>query len=360
MIREDLLDPLSLQVTADEPPLSVDLDPDEPDGEWEHGVVARRRPPLIRRPLPRVGSGYLLPGAVLSFASFLLFMSLLLPVFLAPRVARIPLNTLDTVTAGGTGSYFSPARAGLVESDALQMTTTIRGDVDAGSDGVAVWDSFEALVDLRPEVPERDRVVSAREQRVALHRRTGEAVACCGESPAHQGLAYRFPFNTRQRTYSLWNSVIAEARPATFVRADRLNGLEVYVFTSRVEPTPLGTEVVPGDLANSSLPSVEVTVMYEADREVWVEPRSGRVVQEFWSVQQRLERQGAPSASYGQVQMSWTEETVARQVSQARRESSRLEGVSSALPITALVAGALLLGVGVILTILVLPARREG
>jgi hypothetical protein len=296
---------------------------------------------------------------VLSVASFLLFMALLLPLFLAPRVARIPLNPLEITRARGTGTYFSQARAELVTSDAMQLTTTIRGDVEAGSAGVAVWDTFSALEDLRPEVPERDQVVWALEQRVALHRRNAEAVACCGENPPHQGLTYRFPLNTQQRTYPLWNPVIADDRPATYVRADRVNGLDVYVFTSRVEPTPVGTEVVPGGLAGSALPSVEVTVTYQADRELWVEPRTGRVVQELWNVQQQLERQDAPPTEYSSVQLSWTDETIAEQVTKARREATRLEGVSSTLPLTALIAGGLLLGVGIILTILAQPPSER-
>jgi hypothetical protein len=290
---------------------------------------------------------------VLCAASFLLFMALLLPLVVAPRLARAPLAPYEVVVAQGRGAYRSASTGATVDSAALQHTTTVRGAPEDGSAAVAVVDTFATLEDLTPGLPDADRVLSAVEERIALDRRTGAAVACCGEDPAHQGLTLRFPFGTQQRDYDLWDPHVAAARPATFVRTDEVDGLEVYVFTQRIEPTEVGRQQVPVDLG----PPGEASIVHAADKELWVEPRTGRIVRALADVTRTLERDGGTLATLASLSLGWNADTVGRQVAGAGAEAARLERVSRALPIAALALGAPLLAWGVVLT--GRAARRE-
>ncbi len=318
--------------------------------EWERSDILRQGPGVAppRRPNVR----YLLPGIVLFVASFLLFMSVFLPLVMAPRVARLPLAPDSVRIAQGYGSYFAPSQGQRVISDVLTHTMTIEGDPEAGSADVAVWNSFASLEDLRPTVLPENRVISAMRERVALDRSSALPVRCCGADPIHEGVTYRFPFSTQPAEYQLWEPLLRDAVPASFVRADRLGTLPVYVFLCVVEPTQIGTEAVPGGLVGLGAPSVEAPVLHAMNRELWVEPRTGRIVHDIVSVRQTLQQQDGQSTPFTTLDLAWNDETVQEQVDLAAREIARLEGVSTILPLTALVAGAILFALGVILTVL--------
>lgn len=327
--------------------------------EWERGEITRERPRLPSPPR-RPNVPYVLPGAILGGAAFLLFMSALLPAVVAPRTALLPLAPYTVVVAEGSGSYFAPSQGHLVVSDTLTSRLTIRGDLEAGSDQVAVWDTFTALEDLRPGVGPRDRVVSAVRERVALDRRTAQPVDCCDQDPVHKGLTYRFPFGTEPGEYLVWDAALGAGRPARFVRADRVGSLHVLVFASRVEPTQIGSEVVPGPLVGSSAPSLEVSLVHAAHREMWVEPQTGRIVRQVTDVRQTMEHAGQEPTPYATLHLAWNDETVTQQARLATREVARMEGVSSTLPLTAVVAGGILAAVGIILMVLAHSARQDG
>lgn len=340
-----------------DPPLVTDP-ADGAHVPWERGVVSRgdlrlRLPPVRgRAPQP------LVPIALVFAGSFLLFLALLLPAFVAPRVARAPLAPYWQIAARGSGSYLSEARAEIVASDALQVTRTVRGDLDAGSDEVAVYDVFTALEDLRPGVPATDRVVEATDQRIALDRRSAEPVACCDERPAHEGLTVRFPFGTRRAEYPLWDDEIGAARPATFQRTDRVGGVEVYVFTSTVEPTVVRTETVAGALVGVDEPSVEAEVVYAAEKQLWVEPRTGRIVDLRSEVVTSVEpAAGGPGVS-ARMQLGWDADTVDWALGDTRRLASRLARVTTTGPRAALAAGAALVVAGAGLLALQVRSRR--
>ena len=104
--------------------------------------------------------------------------------------------------ATGTGTYFnrSPDKLTEVTGAQLKNVRVVRGDVAAGTDEVAVWDSFNSTVDTADQ-----GVITATQERIALDRVTAQSVQCCGENPRHQGLTLKFPFDTKQTTYQFWD-----------------------------------------------------------------------------------------------------------------------------------------------------------
>ena len=142
-------------------------------------------------------------GFVLVFVGlFLLFFGLFDRVYIYPRLKKAPLDQYSQPVATGTGSYFnrSPDKLREINGAVLKNVRTVRGDVKAGSDEIAVWDSFNSTVDTADQ-----GVITATQERIALDRVTGQSVQCCGENPRHQGLTLKFPFDTRKTTYQFWD-----------------------------------------------------------------------------------------------------------------------------------------------------------
>ena len=88
-------------------------------------------------------------GYVLVFLGlFLIFFGLVERVYAYPRLKKAPLDQYSQPVATGTGTYFnrSPDKLQEVNGAELRNIRTVRGDVKAGSDEVAVWDSFNSTV----------------------------------------------------------------------------------------------------------------------------------------------------------------------------------------------------------------------
>ena len=140
--------------------------------------------------------------ALVFLGLFLIFFGLVERVYAYPRLKKAPLDQYSQPVATGTGTYFnrSPDKLQEVNGAELRNIRTVRGDVKAGSDEVAVWDSFNSTVAVAD-----GGVITATQERIALDRVTGQSVRCCGENPAHQGLTLKFPFDTKKQSYQFWD-----------------------------------------------------------------------------------------------------------------------------------------------------------
>ncbi len=294
-------------------------------------------PPRSRAPAtaPVPARAVVLPGLLLLAGSFLLFMALLLPLVVAPALRLLPLDRFSVTSSEGSGTYTSPRTGDLVSTDDLRHTTTVRGDVDRGSDEVAVWQVFATTEDVAPSVDAADRVLDELQETVALDRRTARAVSCCGEDPPHEGLTLRFPLDAGPGPHDLWDPHLRAARPAALARNDRVGGLDVAVYVQRVEPTPVASGGARG------------TLVYAADREVWVEPVTGLIVRVDENLRWTLEGPGAPSRPYRSADLTWSAASVGEAVAEAGALRTDLRRLTVDGPVAALVLGAILLGAGI-------------
>src|SRR5215216_763841 len=210
-------------------------------------------------------------GFVLVFVGlFLLFFGLFARVYTYPRLKKAPLDQYSEPVATGTGTYFnrSPDKLTEVTGAQLKNVRVVRGDVGAGSDEVAVWDSFNSTVDTAD-----NGVISATQERIALDRVTAQSVQCCGENPRHQGLTLKFPFDTKKQTYQFWDGPASRALPAVFTREETIQGVKVYRFEQRIDPVTLGGQEIPGSLAGDpGAATVQTNVVYSNVKTIWVEP----------------------------------------------------------------------------------------
>jgi hypothetical protein len=296
-------------------------------------------------------------GYVLVFVGlFLLFFGLFERFYAYPRLKKAPLDQESAPVAVGTGTYFnrSPDKLREVQGAQLKNVRTVKGDPKAGTEDVAVWDSFTSTVDLA------DRgVITATQERIALDRVTGQSVNCCGENPRHQGLTLKFPFDTKKQTYQFWDGPASRALPAVFTREETIQGVKVYRFEQRIDPVTLGGQEIPGSLAGDpGAATVQTNVVYSNVKTIWVEPTTGIIVKGQQDVNQSLESLGGEHVlTLLDAVLTYDDATVDANAADAADSASQLRMLSTILPIGAVVLGLALLVVG--LTLLRTPEGRR-
>jgi hypothetical protein len=288
-------------------------------------------------------------GFVLVFLGlFLLFFGLVERVYAYPRLKKAPLDQYSQPVATGTGSYFnrSPDKLREITGAQLKNVRTVRGDVKAGSDEVAVWDSFNSTVDTADQ-----GVITATQERIALDRVTGQSVQCCGENPRHQGLTLKFPFDTAKTTYQFWDGPAQRALPAAFTRTEQLNGVTVYRFEQHIDQLDIGDQDIPGTLAGDpATPSVQTDVVYSNVKTLWVEPATGIIVKAQQDVTQVLRTQGGEQVlTLIDAVLTYDEATVDANADDAASGANQLRLLGTILPVAALALGLIALAAGLVL-----------
>jgi hypothetical protein len=288
-------------------------------------------------------------GFVLIFVGlFLLFFGLVERVYAYPRLKKAPLDQYSSPVATGTGTYFnrSPDKLAEITGARLSNKRIVRGDVGAGTDDVAVWDSFNSTIDTAD-----NGVITATQERIALDRVTAQSVQCCGENPRHQGLTLKFPFDTEKTTYQFWDGPAQRALPAAFTRTEKLNGVTVYRFEQRINRLDVGDQEIPGSLAGDpETPSVQTNIVYSNLKTLWVEPTTGIIVKAQQDASQVLETQGGePVLTLLDAVLTYDDATVGRNAEDAASGASRLRLLGTILPLAALFLGLVALAAGLVL-----------
>jgi hypothetical protein len=288
-------------------------------------------------------------GFVLVFVGlFLLFFGLFERFYAYPRLKKAPLDQYSTPVATGTGTYFnrSPDKLAEVTGAQLMNKRIVRGDVAAGTDEVAVWDSFNSTIDTADQ-----GVITATQERIALDRVSAQSVQCCGENPRHQGLTLKFPFGTEKTTYQFWDGPAQRALPAAFTRTETLNGVDVYRFEQRIGPLDVGDQEIPGTLAGDpDTPSVQTNIVYSNLKTLWVEPTTGIIVKAQQDATQVLETQGGEQVlTLIDAVLTYDEATVEANADDAASGANRLRLLGTILPIAALLLGLISVAAGLVL-----------
>jgi hypothetical protein len=288
-------------------------------------------------------------GFVLIFVGlFLLFFGLVERVYAYPRLKKAPLDQYSSPVATGTGTYFnrSPDKLAEITGARLSNKRIVRGDVGAGTDDVAVWDSFNSTIDTAD-----NGVITATQERIALDRVTAQSVQCCGENPRHQGLTLKFPFDTEKTTYQFWDGPAQRALPAAFTRTEKLNGVTVYRFEQRIDRLDVGDQEIPGSLAGDpETPSVQTNIVYSNLKTLWVEPATGIIVKAQQDVSQVLRTAGGEEVlTLIDAVLTYDEATVAANADDAASGANQLRLLGTILPIAALALGLIALAAGLVL-----------
>ena len=309
------------------------------------------------------------------FWSYLLvFVGVFLVVFagvvkfvVAGAAVKAPLSIPEKyikVIASGTGFNFYDASVGKNVSINVWITRTIVGDVAAGNSKVAVYDESLCLTrDTDGSHPgcvdksdAQKRLITNSTDRVAFDRKTGMAVNDAkyganvdgNTTVQHEGLGYKFPIDTKKKSYLYFDTVVGKAFPMVYVDQEKLQGLTVYKFVQTMVDQPVYT--------NNTFPST-----YTNTRTVWVEPITGAIVKgqeqltqvltgrESLDPNSQITEPGLAGIVALQGTLAFTPDTVRLQAQLAKDNLPKIHLVRLWLPLISLILGLLAIGVAVLL-----------
>ncbi|WP_170219426.1 DUF3068 domain-containing protein [Nocardioides litoris] len=267
-------------------------------------------------------------------------------------VKKTPVDVNTTTRLEGTGARLDAETGELAAPRPVRVTSVSQVDSDASTDADAVFVSYQCInytdEGETPDCisdPDDPRTFSIPEpDRFATDRVSGEAVNDAEGLPAdavpHEGLVNKFPFDTEQRTYPVWDGLTQRAWDAEFVGVEDLEGVQTYHFRMTVPRTDVDeiAEDTPGSYANTV--------------DIWVEPTTGSIQRQAQD-QQRWLADGTQAVD---LKVDFTDEQLARSAADAEDSVASLQLVTRTMPLVGFIGGALLLLAG---AALVLTARRK-
>lgn len=320
---------------------------------------------------------------IIGLGAALLIAALLLSTYTAGQIRKIPLDIDATLMSSGTGTALDPASLSgdkfIIDRD-VPLTSQQAMTVEAPANAEVVTLQVGTTV-RRSDKQQENGLLLAMVDTVTINRSTAEAVSdddrpggsvqkprsIGDDKPAtnvalpHEGLSYRFPFQTEKKSYPLFDPIAQKPFDANYDGEDDVNGLTTYRFTQNVGYDADGTLVEPIKYASlyendedgvvtarASLWGLEgdpdepitMTRFYAAQRSFWVDPVSGTIVKATERANHYYARDPLrPEMAFADYKLTSTEQTVESQVSAARDERDRVALWSRILPISFAAAG---------------------
>ena len=164
-----------------------------------------------------------------------------------------------------------------VQTVNLRATRIVRTDSHASdSKNTTVFETLCVVIAKGPtpdcvHAPD-PRLLSVTTDRVTADRVSAESVHVAkwnenanGRPARHVGLSYKWPIDTKKRTYQFYFPDLLKAFPATYEGTDRVGGLTTYKFVSKTGVQPY--------MVNGTFPGT-----YDDVTTAWVEPITGAVI----------------------------------------------------------------------------------
>lgn len=266
--------------------------------------------------------------------------------FWAPgQVERTPLDVNTTTHLDGTAVK-------LGESNTVKATSRTAVDSKKSDSRVVVFVNTTCLVTTASPTDcgrkgtgknADPNVVSISTDVFATNRHTGQSVNDSKYLPSgtepKEGLVNKWPFNVEQKTYSYWDDVMGKAVPAKYAGEEFVHGLKTYRFEIELSDEP--AEVVSG-----------VQGTYSQDKKIWVEPKSGSIVDQ----RQHEVRKLSDGGTALDLELAFTADQVKTSVEDAEDNRSQLRLVEDLIPLVGLILGVVLLLAGILS---LLAARRR-
>jgi hypothetical protein len=330
---------------------------------------------------------------IIGLGAALLIAAVLLTTYTVGKIRKIPLDIDTTLVSDGNGTAIDPASllgSHFVVDKNVPLSLQQQMTVESPANAQVV--TLQVGYTLRRTDKQQDTgMLLAMVDTVTINRSTAMAVSSdtnpggAVQKPRtiddtkpptnvvlpHEGLAYRFPFNTEKKTYPYFDPIAQKAFDANYDGEDDVNGLTTYHFKQNVGYDADGKLVEPvkypslydrGEdgtvTARASLwglpgppdDPITMTRYYAAQRDFWVDPISGTIVKQRDRAFHYYARDPLkPEVTLVDYAVTSTEQTVESQVNSARDERDRIALWGRILPITftaigiiAVVGGALL------------------
>jgi hypothetical protein len=294
-------------------------------------------------------------GLVLTgLGAFLLALALLLRFYLPGQVIKFPLNEyLVTTLTGHDVTYFNATQLKVLTGVTAKATSTVEGDVSAGSPSTAVWNDFTAIEDTTNNAP-----IEFVSQRSAFNRRTGEIVDCCGAyvnisnvgtRDGHQsGQGFVWPLGTQKQTYQVFDATLLKPEPFRYEGTSTIDGMTAYKFVEHVVNQQFASQTLPGSLVGYSLPSVTLPEYVTETNTFWVDPVTGAPLDVTENRTLGLEDiTGATKLILYKGDLTATAQSIASAVNTANSAHLKVDLVEDIGPLVGLVLGVGLVVVGV-------------
>jgi hypothetical protein len=296
-----------------------------------------------------------LPVLAAAIGAFLLVGAFVLRFYAYPKLAVAPVDPESTTRlVGHDATILDTATLSEITTDLDTVVRTV-GDVAAtekqAGDNVRVWVTTSST-------RSGDGVVRKRQvERVAFDATTGEAVTCCGEyletekdeaTPLrHEGLVFKFPFETQEKAYSWWDGTLREAVPVQYAATEKVDGLTVYRFESNIPRTQVTRREVPASLVGvDKKGNVNAEEMYANHRTFWVEPHTGVIIDRLEKQTSTIAYKGKDELTLTKVATKYTDDTVRHNVDDFGSLGRMLWLAYGPGPFTMGAAGLLLLALG--------------
>jgi hypothetical protein len=254
-------------------------------------------------------------------------------------VEKTPVDVKQVTYLDGEAGKIDLETGELVRNPIFAISDT-RTDSEVSTDDTVAWVQSSCVMIDRGGDPEcvdgSDDMITASVDVFATDRVSGLAVNDGIDLPAdaspHEGLVNKWPFDAQQETYPYWDGTLDEAVDAEFTRTDELDGIEVYVYTVSIVDAP--AEVAAG--TNGT---------YSSAKEIWVEPKTGAILNQTESQQRFLE----DGTQVLDLQLAFTEDQIASSVADARDNMGLLDLVERTVPLVGLIGGPVLVALGLVL-----------
>jgi hypothetical protein len=330
---------------------------------------------------------------LLALGVFAVAGAVLLPAYVYPKLAKVPLDQDSTSVLEGTASQVlavTDKGSGPVSEIRKNAKLTATGHVQSNfaapemrqDTDYAVW-----LLAVQVTDDSDGTVLSASKRQVCFDRRTGEGYEPHGETDpkcdikssyvtelqdkadkdgqkppetnelkAQPGLNFKFPFGTEQQDYKVYDDNTGAAVTAKYTGTETVDGIETYKFVQDIPDTKLGSKDVPGSLVGSTDPTVTADLYYRGVNTLWVEPVTGIEVKQQQQQHQEL-RVGTSGTSTVVFDgtLAYSPETVAKMADQVNANKGKLELLSSTGPLWFGIGG----GVLIIVAVVLLARRRR-
>ena len=310
------------------------------------------------------GAARLAASLLVGLAVFLLVVAVLLPLYTAPRLERLPLGLESTRIMEGSGTLLDAALLAKGDEDPWEQDVALRSQTrvtveDPVSSEAATLQAGYAL--MRADSTPGRGLVSAHIDRVTIDRHDAMPLAepmaslqIDRQSPAVQlprdGLQYRFPYGAARQAYPVYDLTARESSDAEFVAETELGGVTVHHYQQSLGPVDLF--VATRDQANrvgmtrsawgladeSAADAGEIVFMnryYTVLRDLWVEPVSGTIVDAREQASQFFGTGPADQALLvSEHDLAFTSATAATQLDAARTERDRMQLTIGAGPVS--------------------------
>ncbi len=282
--------------------------------------------------------------ALILVGAFGVALAILLPAAVVPASKKTPLD-LDITQVSTGPTRLLDAATGQLKQVNLRATRVVRTDSHASDATNTTINETLCIVVVQGNTPDcvassDPRLLSVTTDRVTADRKSAESVHVGkysenvngDTSVRHTGLSYKWPIDAKKKTYQFYQPDVRKAFPARYVGTDKVNGLDVYKYTSTTGKQPYKIQ---GAVDGS----------YDDTRTVWVEPGTGTIVK-------GIERQVQTLAN-GQTALDTTltfdKKAVDFQTKFAQGKLDDLKKAQVWLPVIAGVVGVVALVFGLIL-----------